>query len=109
MGQHLEEFFGSDAAAAGVYKLSLIQRRMCSGSLREVAASNVLAKHLWVAEFAGGELEAASVQEANSDHGVSPLCTGSSADEGAGDKQTVDTVFQEFLKVRHGDRARLPF
>ena len=62
------------------------------------------------AELLGGETKAASAHETNSGHGVSPLGTDSSADEGADDKQSdraVDTVFADL--VCHGDRARLPF
>ena len=109
----LEECVGSDAAAtAADYDAETKPRTTAlvssanfegSDSLPEEAASNVLAKHLWVAELLGGETKAASAHEANLNHGVSQLSSDSSADEGAADKQSeraVETVLKNLFKVR---------
>ena len=108
----LGEYVGSDAAATAADDGAETEPRGKeavssanfeeSDSLPEVFVSNVLAKHLWVVELLG-ETKAASAHETNSYHGVLPLNTDPSADEGADDKQSdraVDTVFEELFSVR---------
>ena len=83
----LWSYVDSDGAATVAYDGAVSSANLeGSDSLPEESASNVHTKRSCFAELLGGETKAASAHEANSDHGVSPLGTDSSADEGADDK-----------------------